>query len=95
MALDPKTVARVARLARIKVPDADLAALADELNHIVAWIEQLGEVDTAGVEPMTRIGDAKLPMRDDVVSDGGKRDAVLANAPQATETFFTVPKVVE
>jgi aspartyl-tRNA(Asn)/glutamyl-tRNA(Gln) amidotransferase subunit C len=95
MSLDPKTVARVARLARIKVPDADLARLADELSHIVSWIEQLNEVDTSGVEPMTRVVDAKLPMRDDVVTDGGRRDAILANAPQATEAFFTVPKVVE
>ena len=95
MSLDPKTVARVARLARIKVPEADLPALADELSHIVSWIEQLNEVDTAGIEPMTRVGDLTLPMRDDVVTDGAKRDAVLANAPQATAGFFTVPKVVE
>ena len=95
MSLDPKTVARVARLARIKVPDADLPALADELNHIVSWIEQLNEVDTAGVEPMARVIDMKLPMRDDVVTDGGKRDAVLANGPETAGGFFTVPKVVE
>lgn len=95
MALDPKTVARVAMLARIRVPDADLAPLAEELNHIVSWIEQLGEVDTDGVEPMTRVMHMQLPMRDDVVTDGGKRAAVLANAPQATDRFFAVPKVVE
>ncbi len=95
MSLDPKTVARVARLARIKVPEADLAPLAEELSHIVSWIEQLDEVDTAGVEPMTSVVDMTLPMRDDVVTDGGKREAVMANAPQATEAFFTVPKVVE
>jgi len=95
MALDSKTVARVATLARIRVPEADLAPLAEELSHIVSWIEQLGEVDTSGIEPMTRVMAMTLPMRDDVVTDGDRRDAVLANAPQATETFFTVPKVVE
>ncbi len=95
MSLDPKTVARVARLARIKVPDADLAPLAEELNHIVSWIEQLNEVDTSGVEPMTSVVHMTLPMRDDVVTDGGKRDAVLANGPQVAGSFFTVPKVVE
>jgi len=95
MALDSKTVARVATLARIRVPEADLAPLAEELSHIVSWIEQLGEVDTSGIEPMTRVMAMTLPMRDDVVTDGDRRDAVLANAPHATETFFTVPKVVE
>ena len=95
MSLDPKTVARVARLARIKVPEADLPALADELNHIVSWIEQLDEVDTAGVEPMTSVVHMTLPMRDDAVTDGGNRDAVLANGPQAVGAFFTVPKVIE
>jgi aspartyl-tRNA(Asn)/glutamyl-tRNA(Gln) amidotransferase subunit C len=95
MALDPKTVARVATLARIRVPESDLAALAEELSHIVSWIEQLGEADTSGVEPMTRVMPMKLPMREDAVTDGDKRAAVLANAPQATDSFFTVPKVVE
>jgi aspartyl-tRNA(Asn)/glutamyl-tRNA(Gln) amidotransferase subunit C len=95
MSLDPKTVARVATLARIRVPESDLAALADELNHIVAWIEQLGEVDTSGVEPMTRVVDMRLPMRDDVVTDGDQRDAVLANGPHTANGFFAVPKVVE
>ena len=95
MTLDPKTVARVATLARIRVPDADLAPLAEQLSHIMSWIEQLGEVDTSGIEPMTRVTHMQLPMRDDVVTDGGQRDAILANAPQATESFFTVPKVVE
>ena len=95
MSLDPKTVARVATLARIRVPEADLAPLAEELSHIVSWIEQLDEVDTSGVEPMTSVVTMTLPMRDDVVTDGAKREAVLANAPQPTEAFFTVPKVVE
>jgi aspartyl-tRNA(Asn)/glutamyl-tRNA(Gln) amidotransferase subunit C len=95
MSLDPKTVARVATLARLRVPASDLAALADELNHIVSWIEQLGEVDTGGIEPMTRVVDMRLPMRDDVVTDGDRRDAVLANGPQTANGFFAVPKVVE
>ena len=95
MSLDPKTVARVAALARIRVPEADLAPLADELSHIVSWIEQLNEVDTGGVAPMTSVAHMQLPMRDDRVTDGGQREAVLANAPQPTEAFFTVPKVGE
>jgi aspartyl-tRNA(Asn)/glutamyl-tRNA(Gln) amidotransferase subunit C len=95
MALDPKTVARVATLARIRVPESDLVGLADELSQIMSWIEQLDEVDTAGIEPMTRVTDMRLPMRDDVVTDGGRRADILANAPQATDSFFTVPKVVE
>jgi aspartyl-tRNA(Asn)/glutamyl-tRNA(Gln) amidotransferase subunit C len=95
MALDPKTVARVATLARIRVPESDLAPLAAELSHIVSWIEQLDEVDTDGVEPMSRVVSMKLPMRNDVVTEGDRRDAILGNAPQATDAFFTVPKVVE
>jgi aspartyl-tRNA(Asn)/glutamyl-tRNA(Gln) amidotransferase subunit C len=95
MSLDSKTVARVAALARIRVPEADLAPLAGELSHIVSWIEQLNEVDTSGVEPMARVVDMTLPMRDDVVTDGGTREAILANAPQASGEFFVVPKVVE
>ena len=95
MAIDAATVKKVARLARIRVEDDRLAPLAAELSAIMAWIEQLDEVDTGGVEPMTRVTHMQLPMRDDVVTDGGRRDAILANAPQATEMFFTVPKVVE
>ena len=95
MALDKAIVARIATLARIKVPDGDLEPLAGELTQILAWIEQLNEVDVTGVEPMTSVARMKMPMRDDVVSDGGDRDAVLKNAPQEARGFFTVPKVVE
>jgi aspartyl-tRNA(Asn)/glutamyl-tRNA(Gln) amidotransferase subunit C len=95
MALDKKTVARVAHLARIRVPDAELDALTDELAHILTWVEQLDEVDTADVAPMTSVTSRKLPWRDDAVTDGGYPEKVLANAPAAEGRFFTVPKVVE
>jgi aspartyl-tRNA(Asn)/glutamyl-tRNA(Gln) amidotransferase subunit C len=95
MALDKATVAHIAALARIKVAGPELDSLARELSHILAWIEQLGEVDTAGVAPMTRVEVAGLPMRDDRVTDGGRRDAILANAPRTARGFFVVPKVVE
>ena len=97
MALDKATVARIATLARIKVPEAEQAHLAGELSQILSWIEQLNEVDTSGVEPMS--GGAavatSLAMREDAVTDGGRRDDILANAPEAANGFFTVPKVVE
>jgi aspartyl-tRNA(Asn)/glutamyl-tRNA(Gln) amidotransferase subunit C len=95
MALDKATVARIATLARIKVPESDLDHLAGELSHIMTWVEQLSEVDTSDVEPMTSVAAMTLPMRDDVVTDGNRRDEVLANAPSAAHGFFTVPKVVE
>jgi aspartyl-tRNA(Asn)/glutamyl-tRNA(Gln) amidotransferase subunit C len=95
MAIDVETVRKVAKLARIATPEARLPALAQELSTIVAWIEQLGEVDTDGVEPMTSCVAAKLPMREDVVTDGDKRDDILKNAPKADRGFFVVPKVVE
>ena len=95
MALDKATVARIATLARIEVPEAEQEHLAGELSHILTWIEQLNEVDTAGVEPVASIAAAELPMREDVVSDGNCRDDILANAPAAMSGFFTVPKVVE
>jgi aspartyl-tRNA(Asn)/glutamyl-tRNA(Gln) amidotransferase subunit C len=95
LAIDVDTVRKVARLARIAEPEARLPALAGELNAIVAWIEQLQEVDTDGVEPMTSVVAASLPMRDDVVSDGGDAGRVLANAPRTADGFFIVPKVVE
>jgi aspartyl-tRNA(Asn)/glutamyl-tRNA(Gln) amidotransferase subunit C len=95
MALDKATVARIAALARIKVTEEEQARLAGELTQILTWIEQLGEVDTTGVEPMTSVGHLKLPLRVDVVSDGGIRDKLLANAPQEARGFFAVPKVVE
>lgn len=95
MAIDAATVRRVAKLARIREPDERLEPLARELSSILGWIEQLGEVDTDGVEPMASAVAAKLPMREDVVTDGGDSDSILANAPSEADGFFVVPKVVE
>lgn len=95
MALDKATVARIATLARIKVPEGEQAHLAGELTHILGWIEQLNEIDTSGVEPMSGGAAMSLPMREDKVTDGGRSDEILANAPAAAHGFFTVPKVVE
>jgi aspartyl-tRNA(Asn)/glutamyl-tRNA(Gln) amidotransferase subunit C len=95
MALDKATVARIATLARIRVGEEELEPLAGELSGILDWIEQLGEVDTTDVPPMTSVAEMTLPMRDDVVTDGQDRDAVLGNAPRSARGFFAVPKVVE
>lgn len=95
MAIDAATVRKVARLARIAEPEEKLEPLAKELNAILNWIEQLNEVATDGVEPMTTAIHTPLPMRDDVVTDGGAPDRVLANAPKTKDHFFIVPKVVE
>lgn len=95
MSVDTATVARIAALARIKVTEPELEAMVPELNGILEWIEQLGEVDVTGVEPMTAVIENHLRLRDDVVTDGGIRDAVLANAPAAEHGFFGVPKVIE
>lgn len=95
MSVDTATVKKVASLARIAISDSDAERLAPELNNILGWIEQLGEVDTSSVEPMTAVIPNELRLRDDVVTDGGIRDAVLANAPLAEHGFFTVPKVIE
>ena len=95
MAIDAATVRKVARLARIAEPEEKLEPLARELNAIMAWIEQLNEVDTDGVEPMTSAVHVPLPMRDDVVTEGGDPEAVLSNAPKRTGAFYVVPKVVE
>jgi len=103
MSLDKETVRKIAFLARIRVPEDALEPLAGELSNILGWVEQLSEVDTGGVEPMTSVADMTWPRRDDVVNDGGKPQAVLANATEPEtapggETqggFFTVPKVVE
>src|SRR3569832_1361256 len=105
MSLDKETVARIARLARLKVPEEELEPLAGELSGILAWIEQLNEVDTANVAPLASVSDVTLPMRDDKVTDGGIAEKVLANAPggavyidptdKHAGGFFTVPKVVE
>ena len=95
MSVDIATVTRVARLARIAITDAEATRLAPELGNIIGWIEQLGEVDTSGVEPMTAVIANTLRLRDDVVTDGGLRDALMSNAPQGEHGFFTVPKVIE
>lgn len=95
MAIDAATVRKVARLARLATPEERLEPLAKELNGIIAWIEQLAEVDTDGVTPMTSAVEQALPMRDDVVTEGGDSSKVLANAPRAKDGFFVVPKVVE
>ena len=95
MSVDIATVKKVASLARIAISDADAERLAPELNNILGWIEQLGEVDTSNVEPTTAVIPNKLRLREDVVTEGKQRDAVLANAPQGEHGFFTVPKVVE
>lgn len=95
MSVDKNTVRKVARLARIAMPEERLEPMAKELNGILAWIEQLNEVDVNGVEPMTTPVEMKLPLREDVVSDGNIRDQVLANAPRSEDGFFVVPKVVE
>ena len=95
MAIDAATVRKVARLARIAEPEEKLETLAKELNGIMSWIEQLNEVDTDGVEPMTSAVAVALPMREDVVTDGGDPARVLSNAPKTVDGFFVVPKVVE
>ena len=88
-------VRKVARLSRIAVDDSRLETLAGELNGILGWIDQLNEVDIDGVEPMTSVVEASLPMREDNVTDGEKPDQVLANAPKTEDGFFVVPKAVE
>ncbi len=95
MAIDAATVRKVAKLARIAESEDRLEPLARELNGIMQWIEQLGEVDTAGVEPMTSAVAQTLPMRDDVVTDGADSARALSNAPRSDQGFFVVPKVVE
>ena len=100
MSVDKATVAKIASLARIKMNDDELERMAPELSQILDWVEQLGEVDTSQVEPMTAVIPNILRLRDDVVdadplTGGGKREAVLANAPAAEHGFFGVPKVIE
>lgn len=96
MSIDEKTVLKVAKLARLALPAEQAPAMAQELNGILAWIEQLNEVDVAGVEPMTSaVEGAALPMREDVVTDGDNPARVLKNAPKSEDGFFVVPKVVE
>ncbi|HTV89932.1 MAG TPA: Asp-tRNA(Asn)/Glu-tRNA(Gln) amidotransferase subunit GatC [Stellaceae bacterium] len=95
MALDRDAVVHIASLARIRVADSELAALAAELTDIIEWVEQLAEVDTDGVAPMTSVAATRLSMREDAVTDGDCRDAILGNAPRTAKGFFAVPKVIE
>ncbi len=95
MAVDRATVAQIAKLARIRVPERDLDALAGELSNILSWIEQLSELDTEGVAPMTSVVAVELPRRVDAVTDGGYAERVVGNAPESAHGFFAVPKVIE
>ena len=95
MSVDTATVRHIAKLARIAMNDAEVEALVPELNNILGWVEQLAEVNTDGVEPLTAVIDNRLRLRDDHVTNGNCRDAILANAPDAEHGFFAVPKVIE
>lgn len=95
MSIDTDTAAKVAKLARIRVEDDALPALAQEFNNILGFIEQLNEVDVDGIEPMVSVTPMRLKRRQDVVNDGDQQAKVLSNAPDAREGFFAVPKVVE
>ncbi len=95
MSVDSDTVRHIAKLARIAVTDAEVDALAPELSNILGWIEQLSEVDVAGVEPMTSVMPIQQRLRADEVTQGGIRSDVLANSPAAEQGFFAVPKVIE
>ena len=95
MSVTNEQVRHIARLARIAMSDDEIERLAPELNNILGWVEQLGEVNTDGVEPLTAVIDQKLRLREDEVTDGNCRDDILANAPEAQHGFFAVPKVIE
>jgi len=95
MAVDEDTVKRIARLARLALDEAQTASIKDELNALIAWVEQLREVDVTGVPPMTSVVEQKLKMRKDEVTDGGYPDDLMKNAPLSEQHFFVVPKVVE
>ena len=95
MSVSPEQVRHIAKLARIAMSDEEIERLAPELNNILGWVEQLAEVNTEGVEPLATVVDQKLRLREDVVTAGDIRDAILANAPEAQHGFFAVPKVIE
>jgi aspartyl-tRNA(Asn)/glutamyl-tRNA(Gln) amidotransferase subunit C len=95
MSVSHEQVRHIAKLARIAMSDEELERLVPELNNILGWVEQLGEVDTEGVEPLATVVDQRLRLREDVVTDGDCRDDILANAPDAQHGFFAVPKVIE
>jgi len=95
MSVDKETVQRIAKLARIALDESQTAAMEQELNALLSWVEQLQDVDVEGVAPMTSVVEQRLKMRDDVVTDGGYAEDLMKNAPQAEAHFFVVPKVVE
>ena len=95
MSVNEQQVRHVARLARLALGDDEIAKMVPELNNILNWVEQLAEVDTDGVEPLTAVIENHLRLRDDVVNDGNVRDDILKNAPDAQHGFFAVPKVIE
>jgi aspartyl-tRNA(Asn)/glutamyl-tRNA(Gln) amidotransferase subunit C len=95
MSVSHEQVRHIAKLARIAMSDAELERLVPELNNILGWVEQLGEVDTDGVEPLATVIDQKMRLRDDEVTAGNIREEILANAPDAEHGFFAVPKVIE
>ena len=95
MSVDAATVKRIARLARIRIEEEEVASYQNELNAILGFVEQLGEVDVSGVEPMTSVTPMRLRRRDDAISDGGYAEQIVANAPLSEDNFFMVPKVVE
>lgn len=95
MSVSSQQVRHIAKLARIAMSEEELERLVPELNKILDWVEQLGEVDTDGVEPLTAVIEQKLRLRDDIVNDGNMRDEILANAPNAEHGFFAVPKVID
>jgi aspartyl-tRNA(Asn)/glutamyl-tRNA(Gln) amidotransferase subunit C len=95
MSVSNDQVRHIAKLARIAMSDEEIERLAPELNNILGWVEQLGEANTDGVEPLATVIDQKLRLRDDVVTEGNIRDEILANAPEAQHGFFAVPKVIE
>ncbi len=95
MSVSSDQVRHIAKLARIAMSDEEIERLMPELNAIIGWVEQLGEVNTDGIEPLTAVIDQKLRLRDDKVTDGDRRDEILANAPDAEHGFFAVPKVIE
>ena len=95
MSVSPDQVRHIAKLARIAMSDSEIEAMVPELNNILSWVEHLSEVDTDGVEPLTAVIENHLRLRDDAVTEGDRRDAILANAPAAEHGFFAVPKVIE
>jgi aspartyl-tRNA(Asn)/glutamyl-tRNA(Gln) amidotransferase subunit C len=95
MSLDSAAIRRIAKLARIRVDNAEVATLQTELNAILGYVEQLNEVDVTGIEPLSGGAQMAMRLREDVVTDGNIAEQILANAPDRTDNFFTVPKVVE